>query len=296
MTIRRRLKPWREEVSVKTLKDGSTRIRYGVPIRKRINARIINSYRDLLNVLTTNLPRFMGLVAVLAILLMVKESSFPLASGLSNTFIAPLFLKSVGYSEITMSIATGLFAGYFVWLFDSYLPGYLASKKSEAIALTLIRPLYLHLERLYHELGLFNGEGSPLEFHSDELYIDELHPIFSTSHLKLDENILVSAKRLELLVGELRLIDNYWDFDTSIFIAKLHNSIRDTIVVMESGGLNTRRSRRGVISVFNGLCVLLVEDRLHLSVEPFYHRHGFEGVSEFSQYLSKVRSKSRSYA
>lgn len=293
MKVRKRVSPWREELSRKQLPDGSTRIRYGIPISLRISAKVVNSYRDLLNFLTNNLSRFMGGVLTVALFLMLKESSFPVLSSLKGTVFEEYVLKSAGYSDIIMAIATGLFAGYFVWLFDSYLPSYLTDKKSERLLSTIVLPMYRQTESMYHIL--IKAKDDPLiEYYleSDIIYPEGFNYAFEPENHIFDDSILITIKKLEVPVSELRKIDSYWDFDTSVFISELHISIKNVIVEMESSTSSREWQLGQIMGLFKRSCSILIEKQVLVALK----QARYESVNEFSQYLSKVRVSSESYA
>ena len=293
MKVRKRVSPWRVELSRKKLSDGSSRIRYGIPVSLRIRAKLVNSYRDLLNFLTNNLSRFMGGVFTVALFLMLKESSFPVPNRLKGTVLEEYVLKGAGYSDIIMAIATGLFAGYFVWLFDSYLPSYLTDKKSEKLLSTIVLPMYRQTESLYHIL--INDRADPLiGYYLDSviIYPEGFDYAFAPKHPILDDTILITVKKLEVAVNELRQIDSYWDFDTSVFISELHISIKNVIVEMESGESSREWQLGQVMGLFKRSCSILIEKQVLVALKQV----NYESVNEFSQYLSKVRVSSESYA
>lgn len=293
MKVRKRVSPWREELSRKQLPDGSTRIRYGIPVSMRISAKVVNSYRDFLNFLTNNLSRFMGGVLTVALFLMLKESSFPVLSSLKGTVFEEYVLKSAGYSDIIMAIATGLFAGYFVWLFDSYLPSYLTDKKSERLLSTIVIPMYRQTESLYHIL--IKDKADPLigyYLESDIIYPEGFDYAFAPKNRIFDDSILITIKKLEVAVSELRKIDSYWDFDTSVFISELHISIKNVIVEMESSTSSREWQLGQIMGLFKRSCSILIEKQVLVVLK----QAKYESVNEFSQYLSKARVSSESYA
>lgn len=290
MKVRKRVSPWRGELSRDQLPDGSTRIRYGIPISLRARAKIVNIYRDLLNFLTNNLSRFMGGVLTIALFLMIKESSLPIPESLMDTMLEEYVNKSARYSDIIMAIATGLFAGYFVWFFDSYLPSYLTNKKSERLLVTIVLPMYRLTENLYHVLNK-DRDNSLIRFYlnSDIIYPDGFDYAFHSSRGRYDEHLSI-IKKLEVAVTELRQIDSYWDFDASVFISELHISIKNVIVDMESSEFSQDQQLGQIMGVFRRSCSILIEKQVSVALK----HASYESVNEFSQYLSRMNVSSES--
>ncbi len=270
MTIKRRIYLRRQEL-VKKFPDGSVRIRYEIPISKRIYAAIFNSYRNLLNALTKKLSFLMGFVFFLGTFLMVKESDYQMIHLLNDTFLQSLFIKSENKSDMIMSISTGLFAGFFVWLFDSYLPEFLKLKKCTSIVKVVFPRVFEETERLFNFLN------------NDILCYETL--MFRTVQSNA-RTLSFTLKRLDNYITELSSMDKFWDFDTALYFKELELLIKDNIYLSESI-IDDEEMYYKVINsssdILDMLCAILSDEYIYKNIRSYHTLH----MSEFSQFLSR---------
>ncbi|EGR0102411.1 hypothetical protein Q2Y28_004311 [Vibrio vulnificus] len=292
MQVRKEFKPRRKVVSVRNYKDGSSKYKYGYKKADILSCYLRSAKKSVLNLATQYINKLMFLLCLTCVFLLVKESNFTVWSVFEGTFVEPIFIAS-DKSAITLSIVTGILSGFFIWLFDVYIPRGIERLKQRENFQTISGKLYSEAESVHKLLTLsINPFFKPhilakdeIAFHSmcDVLSRDNQHSLhFDT---KSYEQFTSSLHLYSMYLGELAKCHEVIDYELSTYIQKRDFELRAVL----AASLSWRESELiGELIRNHGYVLALLADSRFMAI----HDHSRDWSYEFKMLLANSRRKS----